>query len=266
MSSPAGDSDDLLSVFVGGHDSGRRRAGVIDSPHMILSLLPVPLLVVAVFLLLRAETQTPRNRRQIKLWKPLSTSLIIVVAALSFAQPTHVPLYSILILTGLALSLAGDWLLIDSDERPSLFVSGLGAFLLAHVAHIFAFAYAQVVRGTPFDLNRAALAAAVLAILGSVVYFYLRPSLGNLQQPVLLYMTVISLMVHQALSGVQIGGGLLAQPALAMGGALLFYISDFILAINRFVFGGEGENNSIWVLSTYYCAQLFIALSASFVR
>jgi len=110
------------------------------------------------------------------------------------------------------------------------------------------------------------LAAAVLAILGGVVYFYLRPSLGNLQQPVLLYMTVISLMVHQALSGVQIGGGLLAQPALAMGGALLFYISDFILAINRFVFGGEGENNSIWVLSTYYCAQLFIALSASFVR
>lgn len=233
---------------------------------MIAPLLPVPLLIVAVFLLLRAETQKPRNRRQIKLWKPLATALVIFIAALSFTQPMHVPLYSVLILTGLVLSLAGDWLLIDSDERPGLFVSGLAAFLFAHVAYILAFAYAQIVRGTPFDLNRAALAAAVLAIIGMVVYFYLRSSLGNLRQPVLLYMTVISLTVHQAFSGVQVGGGLLAQPALAMGGALLFYMSDFMLAINKFVFDGEGENNSIWVLSTYYCAQLFIALSASFVR
>lgn len=233
---------------------------------MIAPLLPVPLLIVAVFLLLRAETQKPRNRRQIKLWKPLATTLVIFIAALSFTQPMHVPLYSVLILTGLVLSLAGDWLLIDSDERPGLFVSGLAAFLFAHVAYILAFAYAQIVRGTPFDLNRAALAAAVLAIIGMVVYFYLRSSLGNLRQPVLLYMTVISLTVHQAFSGVQVGGGLLAQPALAMGGALLFYMSDFMLAINKFVFDGEGENNSIWVLSTYYCAQLFIALSASFVR
>ncbi|BCX04574.1 MAG: hypothetical protein KatS3mg053_2512 [Candidatus Roseilinea sp.] len=233
---------------------------------MVVPLLPVPLLVIAVFLLLRAETQTPRDKRQIKLWKPLSTALVILIAALSFTQPMHVPLYSALILTGLVLSLAGDWLLIDSDERPGLFVSGLAAFLFAHVAYILAFAYAQVVRGTPFDLNRAALAAAVLAIIGMVVYFYLHSSLGNLRQPVLLYMTVISLMVHQAFSGVQIGGNLLAQPALAMGGALLFYMSDFMLAINKFVFDGEGEKNSIWVLSTYYCAQLFIALSASFVR
>lgn len=239
---------------------------MIDSSRMILPLLLVPLPIVTVFLLLRAETQTPRNKRQVRLWKPLSTALVILIAALSFTQPMHAPLYSALILVGLALSLAGDWLLIDADERPGLFVSGLAAFLFAHIAYIAAFAYAQLARSTPFDFNRAALAAAVLALIGMVLYFYLRPSLGNLRQPVLLYMTVISLMVHQAFSGVQIGGGLLAQPSLAMGGALLFYMSDFMLAINKFVFDGEGERNSIWVLSTYYCAQLFIALSASFVR
>ncbi|MCS7056575.1 MAG: lysoplasmalogenase [Thermoflexales bacterium] len=233
---------------------------------MALPLLPIPLLIVAVFLLLRAETRRPRHKPQIKLWKPLSTALVILIAILSFTQPMHVPLYSALVLIGLVLSLVGDWLLIDSDERPRLFVAGLSAFLLAHVAYIAAFAYAQIVRRTPFDLNRAALAAAVLAIIGMVLYFYLHPSLGNLRQPVLLYMTVISLMVHQAFSGVQLGGSLLAQPALAMGGALLFYMSDLMLAINKFVFDGEGEHNTIWVLSTYYCAQLFIALSASFVR
>lgn len=233
---------------------------------MSLPFLPIPLLIATVFLLLRAETQKPRNRLQVRLWKPLSTALVISIAGLSFTQPMHVPLYSVLVLIGLTASLAGDWLLIDSEEQPKRFVAGLTAFLFAHVAYILAFAYAQWARGMPFDFGRAALAAALLFILGGVVYYYLRPSLGDLHQPVLLYMTMISLVVHQAVSGVQIGGALLAQPALALGGALLFYMSDLMLALNKFVFGGEGENNSIWVLSTYYCAQLFIALSASFVR
>jgi uncharacterized membrane protein YhhN len=102
-------------------------------------------------------------------------------------------------------------------------------------------------------------------LLGSVIYYYVRPSLGELRQPVLLYITVISLTVHQAVSGVQLGGSLLAQPALAVGSALLFYVSAFFL-INRFVFDNEGEGNSVWALSTHYGAQLLVALSASFVR
>lgn len=233
---------------------------------MPLPFLPAPLLIITVVLLLRAETQTPRNKPQIKIWKPLSALLVVAVAALSLTQPASNPIYTILILIGLALSLVGDWLLIDSDEQPRLFALGLVAFLFAHVAYILAFAYAQFVRGFPLDFNRVGLAGGLLAILGGVVYYYIRPSLGDLRQPVLLYITVISLMVHQAFLGVQLGGAVLTQPALALGGALLFYMSDLMLAINKFVFGGEGENNIIWVLSTYYCAQLFIALSASFVR
>jgi uncharacterized membrane protein YhhN len=227
-------------------------------------LLAVPL-VFAVVLLLRAETREPRDKLQIKIWKPLSTLICIAIAAASFTQPEHVPWYSILIVAGLVFSLAGDWLLIDSDELPRRFVFGLVAFLCANVCYIFAFAYAQTVRNAPLDLGRVVLVAALLVVLGGVVYFYMRPSLGRLRQPVLLYMTVISLMVHQAVVGVQPGLGVLSQPALAVGGALLFYMSDLMLALNKFVFDDEGTNNSVWVLSTYYCAQLFIALSASFV-
>jgi uncharacterized membrane protein YhhN len=224
------------------------------------------LLIVSLILLLRAETRDVRDKRQIKVWKPLSTTLCIVVAALAFTQPGNVPPYTALILTGLTLSLLGDWLLIDSDEQPRLFVGGLIAFMLGHIAYIIGFAYARFVHGGPYDLGREVLAAALLILLGVVVYYYLRPSLGALRQPVLLYMTVISLMVHQAISGLQPGAGVLSQSALAVGGALLFYISDLMLAINRFVFQDEGRYNSVWVLSTYYTAQLLIALSASFVR
>lgn len=233
---------------------------------MLLPFVPVPFLLIFLILLLRAELQEPRNKKQIKIWKPLSTIACIAVAALSFTQAGVLPLYSIIIIAGLVLSLAGDWFLIDSDERPRNFALGLGAFLIAHVIYIAAFTVAQVQRGVPIDINREAGIAALLIILGMVVYFYMRPSLGSMAQPVLLYITVISLMVHRAVAGVSIGAGMLSQGTLAAGGALLFYISDFMLAINRFVFDGEGRANSVWVLSTYYCAQLFIALSASFVR
>lgn len=233
---------------------------------MILSFIPVPLLVIAVILLLRAELRERRDKRQIKLLKPLATLLCLTIAALSVTQPRYNAVYTLLIVVGLLLSLLGDWLLIDADEKPRQFVGGLVAFLFANIAYIIAFTYARFVQGIPFDLTRSAILAALLLVMGGVVYFYLRPSLGSLKQPVLLYMTVISLMVHQAVSGVQLTSGLLAQTSLAAGGALFFYMSDLMLAIGKFVFPNEGRNNSIWVLSTYYTAQMLIALSASFVR
>jgi alkenylglycerophosphocholine/alkenylglycerophosphoethanolamine hydrolase len=233
---------------------------------MLLPFVPVPFLLIFVILLLRAEFQEPRNKKQIRIWKPLATVMCIAVAGLSFTQAGVAPLYSLLILAGLVLSLAGDWFLIDSDVQPRNFALGLGAFLVAHIFYIAAFTVAQVLRGVPIDFNREAGIAALLIIIGMVAYVYMRPSLGSMAQPVLLYITVISLMVHRAVAGVSVGAGLLSQGTLAAGGALLFYVSDFMLAINHFVFDGEGRANSVWVLSTYYCAQLFIALSASFVQ
>jgi len=237
-----------------------------DRLRLVLLLLPVPFLIIVLVLLIRAEACLPRNRQQIKVWKPVAAVPIGLVVALSFTQPAHLPLYSALILAGLLSSSLGDWWLIEADERPRRFLFGLFAFLFAHLAYILAFAYAQFARSAPLDLNRAAVAAGILLLLGSVIYYYLRPSLGALRQPMLLYITAISLTVHQAVTGVQLGGSLLAQPALAAGGALLLYVSAFFLIINKFVFDGEGESNSVWAVSTYYGAQLLIALSASFVR
>lgn len=233
---------------------------------MTVLFVPVPLLVIAVILLLRAELSTPRDKAQIKIWKPLATLLCVTIALLSVGAPRYNAVYSLLIVIGLLLSLLGDWLLIDADEQPQLFGRGLVAFLIAHIVYIIAFAYARNAQGIPFDLARSAILAVLLLVMGGVAYFYLRPSLGSLRQPVLLYMTVISLMVHQAVSGVQLTSGILAQASLAAGGALFFYMSDLMLAIGKFVFPDDGRNNSVWVLSTYYIAQMLIALSASFIR
>lgn len=230
---------------------------------MPISWLPVPALVVVLLLLLREETRPSRNLSRIRVWKPLATLLVILIAALSLLQPIHLLDYTLLVLAALLASLVGDWLLIEGEPGTPRFVGGVAAFGVAHLFYIAAFTYAQTIRGSALNLPREAALAAAIGLLALLVYVYLRPSLGTMARPVLIYITLLSLMVHRATSGVEVGAGLLSQSVLVGAGAVLFYISDLMLAINTFAFAGEGRANSAWVLSTYYCAQLFLALSAS---
>jgi uncharacterized membrane protein YhhN len=221
---------------------------------------PIPFLIVAVVLLIRAELTTPRDIRQVRIWKPTASALFIAVAAFAFYTPSN-KIYTTLVLIGLILSFVGDVLLIDGD-KPAMFVRGLVAFLLAHLVYIAAFTHIQGARNLRLDLTKELIAFALLSLLLMVVYFYLRSHLGAFRQPVLFYMVVISLMVHRAAMGVSFEDALLSQPMLAVSGALFFYISDFILAINKFVFDGEDKMSNVWVLVAYYIGQTLIASSA----
>jgi uncharacterized membrane protein YhhN len=232
----------------------------------MLTWLPIPLLVVTVTALILVDERTPpgapRNVRWVMVWKPLSTLLVILIAALSFMLPgAHDIGYSLLVLLGLLLSLAGDVLLIFPSHRA--FLAGLIAFLSAHLAYIAAFVYVQVSRSLGANVVLELVAAVVLAVIGAAVYLYLRPKLGRMRVPVILYMLVISAMVHRALAVVFMwpAGG--AFPVLVVAGALLFYLSDAILAVDRFKLDGSMPHGHVWNLSTYYAGQLLIALSAS---
>lgn len=232
---------------------------------MPLSWIPIPALVLVLLLLLYFEARAPRYRRAAHALRVIATLLVAFVAALSFAQPIHLPLYSALVLVALGWSLVGDWLLIGGASDARRFARSVVAFAVAHGFYIAALSYVQVARGMPLNLGREGGLAAAIGVLALVVYVYLRPRLGESSGVVAIYVTMLSLMVHRAVSGVDVGASLLSQSVLAGAGAVLFYISDIMLAINRFVFNEEGAANSAWVLSTYYCAQLFLALSASYL-
>ena len=227
--------------------------------------IPVPLLCATLFLLLRAEARTPRDVRQIEIWKPLTTLLVILVCALSFTLPAdrYDTLYSLLILLGLVFSLAGDVLLIPPDQ-PKAFLGGLVAFLLAHLLYIAAFVHLQTSFLKSTSLAGEIVAALALVLLAAAVYSYLRPGLGRMRLPVIAYMVVISVMVHRALAILWVHPGPMTQATLIAAGAILFYLSDAILAVNKFRFGGELRHYKLLNLSTYYAGQLLLALSASF--
>jgi len=211
----------------------------------------IPLFAVTIPFLVRAGILG--KWRQVYVLKPISTLIVIAAAALSFLQPERSTTYTIGVLVGLALSLAGDVALMFEERRRAL-LAGLGSFLSAHVA--YAVVFGIVGRASWWD----ALSAAVLLAVGTVVYGRLSPKLDGMRGPVLAYIVAISLMVSRGVST-------LPSPALGTGqavmvtvGAVLFYVSDVILALCRFWRPWRYRRIS---LAFYYGGQFLIALAAS---
>lgn len=175
--------------------------------------------------------------------KPLTLALLVGAAlALDPVDPTVRSWF----VAALVLSLAGDVFLMLPQDR---FVPGLASFLLGHVAYIVGFFVEGVdPRGFGLGLVVVALAVAVIGIqVLRAVQSCDEPELGV---PVLLYMLVISLMVACA-----IGTG----SAVAIAGAVLFYVSDSLIAWNRFVAATPRARLSI--ISTYHLAQAALVVS-----
>lgn len=217
----------------------------------ILYLAPV--LIVTVAILIRAEFLF--IRRQIYIFKPISTLLVIAIAILSFLEPDYNPTYSIGVLAGLALSFGGDLALMFQENRRA-FTIGLGLFLLAHVAYTVTF----MLLG---DFSIANVFPAIFLLAAGIGFYVLvRKSLGNMKVPVIVYLIVISLMVSSAIATLDSPAFAHAGQALMIiAGAIWFYVSDVILALARFWKPWKYHRIS---LAFYYTGQLLIALAASY--
>lgn len=210
---------------------------------LIISALAA--VVLSTSLHLRAEYRGPRW--QVYLFKPLTTAILLLLAAIPASA--HGPRYQAAIVVGLACSLVGDVMLMLPYDR---FVPGLAAFLLAHLAYLVAF-----VSGVPIG-TAPALLLPILAI-GILLLRVLWPGLGSFRGPVLAYTVAILLMVWRAWAREWVAPG--AGALLAAIGATLFMLSDTILALNRFRRPVPGAQ--IAIMTSYVAAQAMIALSVS---
>jgi len=215
------------------------------------SLYPIPFLAVFVFLTIRA--QLLKKQKQVYVFKPLSTLLVIIALCLAFLDPDQNLYYTLGILIGLIFSLGGDIALMFDNKRA--FASGLALFLLAHIIYIVTFSLLS-----PFSSWEYA-AMAVLAAAGFLFYRLIRSGLGKLKGPVIVYIFIISLMVSRAFSTLFSPNFNEKQGLMIFFGALLFYLSDMILAANRF--WRPWKYNRISLLF-YYSGQLLLALAASY--
>jgi uncharacterized membrane protein YhhN len=175
---------------------------------------------------------------------------LIMISLIGY-YTTSVTARSGIVIGAMICSLAGDVLLMN----PDYFIPGLVAFLLSHILYIFAYRQHQweesgnVLTG----VHRTRLAFPILlAGTGLVVILY--PSLGDLKIPVIVYATVITVMAMTALF--RYGKTNQKSFWLIFAGAILFMMSDSILAVNKFL--SPIENGGLWIMLTYITAQYLI--------
>ena len=182
-------------------------------------------------------------------WLRLVTKPIPVLCLMIWLRFTARGRYATLLLAGLAFSLLGDVVLEASD---SLFVPGLLAFLVAHLWYIAAFLSAT--------RRLALLRALPFAAWGVGAYLTLQPNLGGMAAPVGAYVVVICSMMWRASARVGEGGAARSDQWAALIGAILFALSDTLIALNRFNAPIAGARYAI--IGLYWLGQSGLSLSA----
>ncbi len=208
----------------------------------IVGILTLSAIISAV-IHIRAEYLGPAYH--IYIFKPL-TMVFILLIALQAQKPIS-SRYKILIVIGLLFSMGGDiFLMLPSD----MFVAGLVSFLIAHLFYIAAFS-----AGSWRNLTWWSLLPFV--VYGAIIFGLLSPHLESMKLPVFVYMTVIMAMVWRAWE--RWYQTRRKDALLALVGAILFVISDSVLALNKF--RDPFVAARVLTLVTYFIAQWFIALS-----
>jgi uncharacterized membrane protein YhhN len=162
-------------------------------------------------------------------------------------------------LIGLFFSLAGDIFLMLPSEK---FIAGLISFLLAHIAYI---------RGFSIVSSIFSVAGLVLLILVGLIAFVIMRRISNglkarrqekLLIPILIYSIIICLMLVSALLTVVGPNSEWNRfPSILVSfGAILFFISDILLAWNKFV--NPIIYGSLFVIIAYHLAQITITIGA----
>ena len=148
-------------------------------------------------------------------------------------------------MAALVFSWGGDVFLISSEW----FTAGLVSFLIAHIFYIIAYQKTGAASGKlkPLDIIK-------FIVYGAVLIWVIYPGLGDLLIPVLIYALVLlgmGVWAHK-----RRGATSSASFQLVAIGAILFALSDGLIAINKFAF--EIPFERALVMSIYMTAQYLI--------
>ncbi|XP_066600593.1 lysoplasmalogenase TMEM86A [Prorops nasuta] len=174
----------------------------------------------------------------------ISLIIFVVLHGMSLSEEYT---FSRRILIGLIFSCLGDALLV----WPNYFIAGMCMFAIAQITYIAAFGFEP--------LN--AKLGAVIYLMSSIAIWILMPGLnGVLSIGVPIYTLLLTTMAWRAISRVQFFGELWTWTKLCSClGSICFVISDTLLGFHYF--HTPLPYAQISIMSTYYAAQLGIALS-----
>jgi len=130
-----------------------------------------------------------------------------------------------------------------------VFVAGMGAFAVGHIFYVLAF----LEWGRILGPNKRDFPITVLVVIVSLgLLGWLLPGMGDLLIPALIYQAIITTMVATAF--------VVKAPMLARLGAVIFMISDTLIAAEKFA-GVDVFPGAVWI--TYAGAQIMMAWGMS---
>ncbi|HKK42697.1 MAG TPA: lysoplasmalogenase [Bacteroidales bacterium] len=155
-----------------------------------------------------------------------------------------------MIIAGLFFSWAGD-IFLELPDSEVMFVPGLASFLLAHVMYLTVF-FSTEGKNT-ISLRKPVLILPVLTY-GAALVAYLYKYLGDMRLPVIVYAVVILTMLTGAINRYHKVS--IISYLLVLSGAILFVLSDSMIAINKFAIAIPSAR--IFIMITYVTAQYLI--------
>jgi len=217
----------------------------------MLNLLIVLTAIILLTVLLHYE-----NRQNINGLLPVKTLLSSLFILAVFVQPHPITHYYYFLLGGLFLCLVGDICLAFQQEK--MFLWGLISFLLGHVSYSFGFFHVAHPGAWTWG------GSIIVLCISSRIYFWLKPHLGTMKIPVMLYCIVITVMLSGAWSVLDNSRLTLSGRLMIFIGALLFYVSDVFVARDRFL--KKEFFNRLVGLPLYYTGQFILAFSVGFLE
>lgn len=219
-----------VTVNMGARKEGtsRKHGSSAQSPSLYPWLLLFALTCAVYFLLWIPEDQPSAFSALVKCL-PILCLVLMVRASASLDARTPFS-------AALLCSAVGDICLI----WPSAFLYGLGAFAVAHLLYIWTLG---------FTLLRLRLLLPIALFSAPYAILLLRSLPADMVLPVVVYALVLTCTLWRGL----------ARGGAAGWGSLLFTVSDSVLAWSTFV--GPLPHSRLVIMTTYYAAQLLLALS-----
>ena len=153
---------------------------------------------------------------------------------------------------GILFSLVGDVLLMISLDR--MFIFGLIAFLLAHIAYIVGLQN-ELLTFTSWSLILIViLSVSAVRVMRRIVSAIRAKGRTRLVNPVIVYSVVITVMLYAAMTTISNPNWTTSASFYLSAGAFLFYLSDLILAWNKFV--SPIKNGRILNIAAYHLGQI----------
>ena len=223
-----------------------------NSQFPVIVLISVVLMFVFLIALMYFQIVGDVTFRRI--FKAAASVMFILTAVFSYKYSGKNKKTFIIMLIGFIFALGGD-VFLSFGSSGIFFVLGLGSFSLAHIFYTIAFC--SLVKFSPKDL----IPALIIAV-PTIGFLLLKDGFNfdGMLPLVILYTILISIMVSKAISLLRLENKNMTSVMFSIIGAVLFFISDFILV---FVFFYDKDFTFLPYINLiiYYSGQALLALS-----